>query len=176
MDNDKLFEVNPYFEKVAKERGFYSRELMDLIAKKGSIQDFEGIPEDVKIVFVTAHDVSPESHIRMQAAFQKHTDNAVSKTVNLPENATVEDVKNIFMLAYDLKCKGITVYRDGSRHGQVLSVHGNGLVVTTTPTSGDEKNNRLNIPIILVNLCILAITLYLSKPSQHLQDPEGCLL
>jgi len=124
MDNDKLFEVNPYFEKVAKERGFYSRELMDLIAKKGSIQDFEGIPEDVKSVFVTAHDVSPESHIRMQAAFQKHTDNAVSKTVNLNHDATVEDVQKIYDLAYELGCKGVTIYRDGSKENQVLSFSG----------------------------------------------------
>jgi ribonucleoside-diphosphate reductase alpha chain len=124
MDNDKLLEVNPYFKKVAKERGFYSNELMDLIAKKGSIQDFEGIPEDVKRVFVTAHDVSPESHIRMQAAFQKHTDNAVSKTVNLHHDATVADVQKIYDLADELGCKGVTIYRDGSKENQVLSFSG----------------------------------------------------
>ena len=121
MDNDKLLEVNPHFEKIARERGFYSPELMDEIAKKGSIQDLIEIPEEVRDVFVTAHDVSPEWHIRMQAAFQKHTDNAVSKTVNLPHDATVEDVRKVYNLAYDLGCKGVTIYRDGSKENQVLS-------------------------------------------------------
>jgi ribonucleoside-diphosphate reductase alpha chain len=121
MDNDKLIEVNPIFEKVARERGFYSSELMDRIARKGSIHEMEEIPEDVRRVFVTAHDVSPEWHIRMQAAFQKFTDNAVSKTVNLPRDATVEDVRKVYDLAFQLGCKGVTIYRDGSKENQVLS-------------------------------------------------------
>jgi ribonucleoside-diphosphate reductase alpha chain len=121
MDDDKLLEVNPYFEKVARERGFYTSDLMDDIAKQGSIHDMVEIPEDVRETFATAHDVSPEWHIRMQAAFQKHTDNAVSKTVNLPHDATVGDVKKVYDLAYDLGCKGVTIYRDGSKENQVLS-------------------------------------------------------
>lgn len=121
MDNDELMEVNPYFENVAREHGFYSRELMDTIAQKGSIHDLEDIPEDVKEIFVTAHDVTPEWHIRMQAAFQKYTDNAVSKTVNLPKDATIEDVRKVYDLAYRLQCKGVTIYRDGSKEEQVLS-------------------------------------------------------
>ena len=121
MDNDKLLEVNPYFEEVANDRRFYSRELMDEIAKKGSIKNIKQIPKDVRSVFVTAHDVSPEWHIRMQAAFQKYTDNAVSKTVNLPHNATVDDVMQVYNLAYELRCKGVTIYRDGSKENQVLS-------------------------------------------------------
>jgi ribonucleoside-diphosphate reductase alpha chain len=121
MDNDELLEVNPYFERLAKERGFYSEELMDTIAKKGTIKDIKEIPGDIREVFVTAHDVSPEWHILMQAAFQKYTDNAVSKTVNLPRDATVEDVKKVYDLAYKLSLKGVTIYRDGSKENQVLS-------------------------------------------------------
>lgn len=121
MDNDELLEVNPCFESVARERGFYSKELMDEIAQKGSIHTLDEIPEDVRNIFVTAHDVSPEWHIRMQAAFQKHTDNAVSKTVNLPRDATVDDVLKVYNLAYELGCKGVTIYRDGSKENQVLS-------------------------------------------------------
>ncbi len=124
MDNDKLLEVNPYFEQTARERGFYSQELMDSIARKGSIRDIAEIPEDVRQVFVTAHDVSPEWHIRMQAAFQKYTDNAVSKTVNLPHDCTVEDVRKVYDLAYELNCKGVTIYRDGSKENQVLAFSG----------------------------------------------------
>ena len=121
MDNDKLLEVNPYFEEVANDRRFYSRELMDEIAKKGSIKKFKQIPKDVRKVFVTAHDISPDWHIRMQAAFQKYTDNAVSKTVNLPREATIDDVMQVYNLAYELGCKGVTIYRDGSKENQVLS-------------------------------------------------------
>jgi ribonucleoside-diphosphate reductase alpha chain len=121
MDNDRLLEVNPCFEAVAKERGFFSEELMNAIAKSGSIQHLETIPAEVKAVFVTAHDILPEWHIRMQAAFQKYTDNAVSKTVNLPHDATVGDVMKIYDLAHELQCKGVTIYRDGSKERQVLS-------------------------------------------------------
>jgi ribonucleoside-diphosphate reductase alpha chain len=121
MDNDKLPEVNPFFERVARKKGFYHRELMDEVARKGSIQGIKKIPVDVREIFVTAHDISPEWHIRMQAAFQKYTDNAVSKTVNLPREATVEDVRRVYDLAYELGCKGVTIYRDGSKENQVLS-------------------------------------------------------
>jgi ribonucleoside-diphosphate reductase alpha chain len=135
MDNDELLEVDPYFEKVAKERGFYSRALMDAIAREGSVAGVDGVPEDVREVFVTAHDVSPQWHIRMQAAFQKHTDNAVSKTVNLPRDATVEDVMKVYNLAYDLGCKGVTIYRDGSKENQVLSFNG-------TDSNGQDMEGR----------------------------------
>lgn len=122
MDNDKLVEVDPIFEEIAKERGFYSRALMEKIAESASIKHIEGIPEDVKNIFVTAHDISPEWHVRMQAAFQKYVHNATSKTVNFPHEATIEDVKNSYMMAYDLNCKGITIYRDRSREEQVLNI------------------------------------------------------
>ena len=121
MEGTKLIEVNPQFEMVAKERGFWNRELMEKIAEKGSIKEFKEIPDDVKAVFVTAHDIKPEEHIAMQAAFQKHVDNAVSKTVNFPHDATTKDVEEVYRLAYKTGCKGVTVYRDGSREEQVLS-------------------------------------------------------
>jgi ribonucleoside-diphosphate reductase alpha chain len=121
MEGTKLLEVNPYFERVAKERGFWSRELMERIADKGSLHDFPEVPEDIKAVFVTAHDITPLEHVAMQAAFQKYVDNAVSKTVNFPNSATPKDVRDVYLLAYQLGCKGVTVYRDGSRDEQVLS-------------------------------------------------------
>jgi len=122
MDNTKLVEVDPVFEMVAKERGFYSKELMQKIAEEGSIQNIASIPADVKRVFVTAHEISPEWHMRMQAEFQKYTDNAVSKTINFSNSATEEDVRQAFVLAYQLGCKGMTIYRDGSRQEQVLNI------------------------------------------------------
>jgi ribonucleoside-diphosphate reductase alpha chain len=121
MDGAELLEVNPVFERVAREDGFYSEELMKDIAEHGGCTGVATVPEDVQRVFVTAHDITPEWHIRMQAAFQKYTDNAVSKTVNFPHTATRDDVKNVYMMAYKLGCKGVTIYRDGSRDEQVLS-------------------------------------------------------
>ncbi len=123
MDDDELREVNPYFEMIARERGFFSKELMDRVAREGTLKAIEEIPADVKEVFVTAHDISPEWHVKMQAAFQKYTDNAVSKTVNLARDTTPADVSKIYNLAYRLGCKGVTIYRDGSRDGQVLSLN-----------------------------------------------------
>lgn len=122
MDKDELAEVNPVFKKIAIERNFMTPDLMKRITQSGSIQQFEEIPEDVRRLFVTAHDITPEWHVRLQAAFQKHTDNAVSKTVNFPEDATAEDVEKAYILAYESGCKGLTIYRDGSREDQVLSV------------------------------------------------------
>lgn len=122
MDNDELPEVNPLFEKVAKERGFYTTELMREIAEHGTIHDIKSIPEDIRRVFVTAHDIEPEWHIKIQSAFQRYTDNAVSKTVNFSNSATREDVSNVYMLAYKMGCKGVTIYRDGSRESQVLNI------------------------------------------------------
>lgn len=122
MDNDKLIEVNPYFEEAAKKDGFYSKELMEIIAQKGSLKEISDIPDNYKRVFVTAHDIAPIWHVRMQAVFQGYVDNAVSKTVNFPSDATVKDVEDVYMLAYRLGCKGITIYRDKSRESQVLTI------------------------------------------------------
>ena len=122
MEGTQLLEVNQYFEQKTKEIGIYSKQLMEKVAKYGSIQKMKEIPEDLKRVFVTALDIAPEWHVKMQAAFQKYTDNAVSKTVNLPHDATIKDVENVFWLAYKLKCKGITVYRYGSKKEQVLYI------------------------------------------------------
>jgi ribonucleoside-diphosphate reductase alpha chain len=121
MDKNVLVEVNPMFEQLAKERGFYAEELMQAIAEHGTVADIAEIPADVRKVFVTAHDIEPEDHIQMQAAFQLYTDNAVSKTVNFPNSATIDDVEKVYMLAYESGCKGVTIYRDGSRDEQVLS-------------------------------------------------------
>ena len=123
LDHARLVEVNPVFERVARERGFYSRDLMIAIAKTGSVQDLD-IPNDVKDLFVTALDIDPDWHVRMQAAFQESVDNAISKTINLRKDATPGDVKKAFLLAYELRCKGITIYRYGSKSEQVLSFGG----------------------------------------------------
>lgn len=117
-----LPEINAFFVEVAKKLGFYSEILIEKVSKEGSIQNINDIPEDVKKVFITARDVSPEQHVKIQAACQKYIDNGVSKTINFPKNATVSDVEKVFLLAYKSGCKGITVYRDKSRISQVLSI------------------------------------------------------
>lgn len=122
LSGTRLFETNPLFELVAKERGFYSGGLLEEIARTGSVQDNDRVPEDVRELFVTALEIRPEWHVRLQAAFQKYTDNAVSKTVNLSSEATVEDVKSVYELAWKLKCKGVTVFRYGSKPEQVLYI------------------------------------------------------
>lgn len=121
LSGTKMFETHPLFEKELRERGLYSKQLMAEIGKWGSIQNIPQIPDELKRVFITSFDVSPEIHLRIQAAFQKYTDNSVSKTINLPQDATVDEVKNIFFQAYELKCKGITIYRYGTKENQVLS-------------------------------------------------------
>ncbi len=113
-------DVNPDFIRIAKEQGWYSDDLMERIATEGHIH-FEEVPEDVQRIFHTAHDITPEWHVRMQAAYQEHVDSAISKTTNFPQEAKIEDVRAIYELAYDLDCKGVTVYRDGCRPNQVLS-------------------------------------------------------
>ena len=122
LEGEEFIEVNPYFEDMAKSRGFYSSDLMKQLAEGKRLKDVKKIPEDIKGLFITAHDISPEWHVKMQAAFQRFTDSAVSKTVNFPHEATSEDVAKVYMLAYQEGLKGITIYRDRSRESQVLTV------------------------------------------------------
>jgi ribonucleoside-diphosphate reductase alpha chain len=138
MDNDKLVEVNKYFKKIAADEGFYSEELMEKIAETGNLKETGSVPQKYKRIFVTAHEIFPKWHVRTQAAFQKFVDNAVSKTVNFPNDAKVSDVEDVYMLAYRLGCKGITIYRDKSRESQVLQVEGN-------KKEGKEKIKRVVI-------------------------------
>lgn len=121
MEGTKLIETNKIFEEVAKTRNFYSKKLMQTIAQGNSIQNIDGIPDDVRETFRTAIDISPSDHIRMQSEFQKYCTNSISKTINMPSSATVDDVLDSYILAYDLGCRSISVYRDGSRENQVLS-------------------------------------------------------
>ncbi len=120
MDKNDLLYTNRYFEEALDRAGIYSTELLNKVEACHSLKEVDDIPEPLQRIFVTSHDIAPEWHVRMQAAFQKHTDNAVSKTINFPHNATTSDVKKAYMLAYDLGCKGLTVYRDGSRQEQVM--------------------------------------------------------
>jgi len=122
LDGDQLVEANPYFEEVARNEGFYSDELMQQLASGKKLGDVDGVPDRIKRLFVTAHEISPEWHVRMQAAFQKSTNNAVSKTVNFPHEATREDIAKVYMMAYKEGLKGITIYRDRSREAQVLTI------------------------------------------------------
>jgi ribonucleoside-diphosphate reductase alpha chain len=122
MEGTHLLEVNPSFEKIARKRGFYSKALMMKIAKTGKVTGMKEVPKDVQRLFKTALEIKSETHVKMQAAFQKFCDNAVSKTINLPANATPQDVKKAYLLAYKLKCKGITIYRYGSKKDQVLYI------------------------------------------------------
>lgn len=122
LGDTELIYLNKQFEQVAKEKGFYSTELMKKIARAGSIQGFKEIPQEVRDIFVTAQDISPEWHIQMQAVLQKHVDNSISKTINFPSTAAIKEVENAYLLAWNMKCKGITIYRDGSYEGQVMNV------------------------------------------------------
>ncbi len=122
MDSTEMVEVSPILKTELEKRGLYSEERMKQIAKEGTIAHMDWMPEDLRRVFVSAHDISPEYHIRMQAAFQKGTDNAVSKTVNFSNSAECKDVAEVYSLAFKLGCKGVTIYRDGSRNEQVLNI------------------------------------------------------
>lgn len=141
MDGERLVEVNPYFEDALREADCHSPKLMEAVAEKGSIQSFDFLTEDLRRVFVTAMDIEPVWHLRMQAAFQKFTDNAVSKTVNLPNSASVDEIRSIYWQAYQLGCKGVTVYRDGCKSVQVLCT-GDGDKPAETPAEHSKVRER----------------------------------
>jgi len=164
MGGMDLIEINPLFEAVARERGFYSVELMERIAEQGTLSGVEGVPDDIKKLWVCSHDVSYQWHVKMQAAFQEFTDNAVSKTINFPASASKEDIRNSYMSAWELGLKGITVYRDASRRSQVLNISKTDPTRNTSASrlpsgscesesdNGDEKRKSLcsrNLPGLL---------------------------
>ncbi|MGC9310255.1 MAG: ribonucleoside reductase class II, partial [Candidatus Aenigmatarchaeota archaeon] len=145
---EDLIETNPVFEEVMRERGIYSEEIMKKVAGRESVQDIVEIPKDLRRVFVSAHDITPEWHLRIQAAVQRHIDSAVSKTINLPNSATIQDIEDIYVKAWKMKCKGITVYRNNSRSEQVLNFYDCG---KKTPDAAHDckdptEDNHLNEP------------------------------
>lgn len=142
MDGTNMVEVSPVLREFLEARGLYSEALLQKIAEEGTLSHFEEIPEDIRRVFVSAHDVSPLYHTKMQAAFQNYTDNAVSKTVNFPHNATKEEVAEVYTLAYKLGCKGVTIYRDGSREIQVLN-----LKKKEEPEAAQEAPDTVTLPV-----------------------------
>ena len=155
LDGKKFMEAHPEFIRIAKERGFYSEDLIKTIHKVGNVQNAD-VPEDIKKLFVTAHDVTPIDHISIQAAFQRYTDNAVSKTVNFQHDATKKDVEDVYMMAYKTGCKGVTVYRDGSRAGQVLTVGSSegtkeGTVTVKDFESGEIIAKDIKLPSVFEN-------------------------
>jgi len=138
QDGEMLLEINPYFEEASKRLGFHSNELLAALMEHNDVSSIPHIPQEIKDIFVTAHNITPEWHVKIQTAFQKHLDNAVSKTVNFPKEATKEDIKRVFMEAYQNGSKGITAYRDGSRQRQPLANDGKGLhLLNELPPAND---------------------------------------
>jgi len=136
VNNTELIEVNQKFEKTAKENQFYSKELMRQVSVSGGIDGLPGVPKDIKEIFKVSHEIGWDGHVKMQAAWQKHIDAAVSKTINLVSSATPDDIREAYLLAYETGCKGITVYRDGSKTKQVLNV---GLGIIRQPIIDDQR-------------------------------------
>lgn len=168
FESEQMRFVHPLFESYASERGFYNEDLMKRVAETGSLHDLQGIPDEARRVFVTTHEITPEWHVRMQAAFQKHIDAAVSKTINFPATASVEDVRRAYLLAHELGCKGITVYRDGSREKQVLSTELEDMTEPRTLASaGHAEMERPENQLLAKNIC--------PECGQPLRHNGGCL-
>ena len=140
MDGTRLVEMNPIFDRIARERGFYSDELAERVSGERSLAEIDGIPDDIKALFLTAADIAPNEHIGMQAVFQKHCDSSVSKTINFAEQATRDEVHTAFVLAYQIGCKGVTIYRDNSRPNQVLSNRKAGAKTTVVGAVADRPS------------------------------------
>ncbi|HXI93792.1 MAG TPA: adenosylcobalamin-dependent ribonucleoside-diphosphate reductase [Blastocatellia bacterium] len=154
FESERMTFVHPLFERYARDHGFFSEELMRRVAETGSLHDLPEVPAEAAQVFVTTHEIAPEWHVRMQAAFQKHIDAAVSKTINFPAGATVDDVKRAYLLAHNLGCKGITVYRDGSREKQVLSTELEDMSEPLTLASaGHAEMERPENLLLARNIC-----------------------
>ncbi len=154
FESERMKFVHPLFESYARKHGFYSEDLMKRVAEKGSLHELREVPGEARRVFVTTHEIAPEWHVRMQAAFQNHIDAAVSKTINFPASATVEDVKRAYLLAHELGCKGITVYRDGSREKQVLSTELEDMTEPLTLASaGHAEMERPENQLLAKNIC-----------------------
>lgn len=168
FESERMTFVHPLFEDYAREHGFYSEDLMKRVAETGSVHDLREVPADARRVFVTTHEIAPEWHVRMQAAFQSNIDAAVSKTINFPANATVDDVKRAYLLAHELGCKGITVYRDGSREKQVLSTELEDMTEPITLASaGHAEMERPENQLLAKNIC--------PECGQALRHNGGCL-
>lgn len=168
FESEQMRFVHPLFERYAQEHGFYSEDLMKRVTETGSLHDLPGIPDEARRVFVTTHEIAPEWHVRMQAAFQKHIDAAVSKTINFPAIASVEDVRRAYLLAHELGCKGITVYRDGSREKQVLSMELEDMTEPMTLASaGHAEMERPQNQLLAKNIC--------PECGQPLRHNGGCL-
>lgn len=181
MDNTEMYEVNPIFKQYAIDNGFYSEDLMAEIAKTGSVAHIDGIDEKVKEIFVTAHDISPKSHVMMQAAFQLHTDNAVSKTVNFEEDATMKDVAEAYILAYKNNLKGITVYRNNSRYSQPMLLEGKkdekSEKKVETPAEAKTEHKELRIEKTEIDANGVEIkTVVCPECGNSIKMAEGCFI
>ncbi len=143
-----MIEVNPIFESVAEEQGFLSEGLMERVATDGTLASLDEVPDHIKQVFVCAHDVPPSWHMRMQASFQEHCDSSISKTINFPESASIDDVAEIYKLAFELKCKGVTVYRNGCREHQPMALKGSDEAHKrmTSEAGGEEEQTKTDKP------------------------------
>src|SRR5262249_51545645 len=154
FEHESLNFIHPLFEQHARKLGFYSDELITMVSETKGLRRLEAVPSETAQVFVTTHEIGPEWHVRMQAAFQKHIDAAVSKTINFPSSATVDDVRNAYLLAHKLGCKGITVYRDGSRERQVLSTNPEDLQEPLTlAKAGQSESLRPENQLLARNVC-----------------------